>query len=188
MLFDLFLLLPFQFRRVLQKVFHRMKLFDERLGCFLPNARNARNVIRGITHQAKDIDDLSRLLDLPAGADFRHPQDFDRCAGIARLVDQCLRPHELTKILVGSHHEGGGPQLTLGPPGQGANDIIGLVAVLTEHGDVKGLAQSLNDGNSHDQILRHFLTLSFVRWVLNVPRRRRRSIKHNSQMSRLPTF
>ena len=66
-----------------------------------------------------------------------------------------------------------------GLQGKGSDDIIGLVAVLTEHGDVKGLAQTLNDGNSHDQILRHLLTLSFVRWVFNVPRRRRRSIKHN---------
>ena len=85
---DEFLLAAFECGGIFNQLFHRAKLRDELLRRLRPDAGHAGNVIRRVTHQAKQVDDLMRLGHTP---DFRQLGQADHRMLVALAAGL---PHE----------------------------------------------------------------------------------------------
>ena len=168
----------FQLIGVLQNRLHTAKFLNQFLGRFLPHTGYPRDIVRCITPQTQNIDNLQRVLNFPTLQNFCHAQNLVAVTHSAGLINFDVFAHELTKILIGCHHENIKPQITRFPS-QSSNDIIRLITIHRNHRDVETLYDSKNIRNTLPQIFRHLFALRLVSFKFDMSHRRCRRIKHN---------
>lgn len=108
------------------------------LAVFSPHPGNAGDVVRRVAPKAEEVYDL-----LAAGhAEFLFhlidTKDLVRLAHTAKTVDVDMLGDKLSEVLVGGDHDDLVKALAFGPVGGGADDIVGLVALAGDDGDVEG--------------------------------------------------
>lgn len=89
--------------------------------------------------------------------------------------------NQLREILVRSDHEALETVLFRAPD-ESADDVVRLVAVELQNGDVKGAAKRFHMGNGRSKLFRHLITLRFVSGKTQVPWRRGRGVEGNSDV------
>ena len=90
---------------------------------------------------------------------------------------------ELSEILVGRDHEGFDPGL-FGLMSKGADDVVSLVAIHDQDGNIHGLEQPFHLRNGLCDVFGHFLALSLVLGIHFVARCGRRGIESDGKMGR----
>ena len=103
-----------------------------------PHALHPRHVVRRISADREDIDDLRGRRDLPLPAHLRHAQQFVLSPALARLELPGARRHQLAVILVGRNHiyfEALGLETARGR----ADHVVRLETRQHQHRDVQGL-------------------------------------------------
>ena len=145
---------------VAEQLLYAAKLLDELGGGLLAHARTAGDVVGSVAHQAEDVYDLARRVYAPLLADGLGTHE----------VEVALRPRakhgdvlgdELPVVLVGGEHVGL-YATAAGLGGQGAYDIVGLVACHLDDGDVVGLEDLLDVGRGKSDALRGLVALGLV--------------------------
>ena len=148
---------------VRQEVLDVAELGDEFLRGFLAHAGAAGDVVRGVSHQAQHVDDLPGVADVELGLYFLDAH----CLETARMfgaVHPHRAPHQLAVVLVRCHHVRGDASPS-GLGGQGADDVVGLVAGHFQDGDAVGAYDVLDDGHGEADGLRRLLALGLVLFV-----------------------
>ena len=140
-----------------EQVLHRAVLLDQARGGLGAHAGNARDVIAHVAGQGEVVDELGGEGDVPLRADL-----LGRERGVlAGAVDADALAGELAQILVG----GGDDNLEarLGAAlGEGAQDVVGLVAIEAEGLDAPGFGKFLGLADGGGDVLGHLLALGFV--------------------------
>ena len=93
------------------------------------------DIVRCVTADCQDFDDLFRVADAVFFANFRFAEDFPVTSGLARLVLDYMVGHELSVILVRSHHVHCEPFVS-GLACDSADHIVRFIPHDHEHGDV----------------------------------------------------
>jgi len=88
---------------------------------------------------------------------------------------------ELAEVLVGRDHVGG-EFLPGGLAREGADDVVGFVAIEFEDGQVEGADESLDVGDGGAEVLGHFLALGFVGGKFLVSRGGHGGVEDNGEM------
>ncbi len=145
-----------------EEVLDRSPLSHQLPGGLFAHPGNAGNVVGAVAHQAEDVDDLLGTL---------HPPEFAQGGEIDDVVFAAAAPgfphraglgDQLSEILVGGDHEGFEVTPGVGLPGEGADDVVGLVAVQFEDRDVERFTEALEVGEGGGQFLRHVLAVGLV--------------------------
>ena len=105
---------------------------------------HSRDIVRGVSADSQDFNDLFRVADAVFSADLFFSEDFPFTSGLARLVLDYMVGHELSVILVRSHHihcEPFGCSLACDSP----DHIVRFIPHDHEHRDVQRLA-NLREG------------------------------------------
>ena len=130
-------------------------------GTFVADAGRAGNVVDGVAAEGHDIDDAG-------GRDAEEFLDFGGIADeivFGRIEDGDFVADELQHVLVAGDDEdgvrGGG-----GFAGEGADDIVGLVAFELEDGNAIGFEGAADVGDLLDEVGRHFGAVGLVALVL----------------------
>ena len=96
---------------------------------------HSRNIVGGVSADSQDFNDLFRVADAIFFANFRFAEDFPVTSGLARLVLDYMVGHELSVILVRSHHVHCEPFVS-GLACDSADHIVRFIPHDHEHGDV----------------------------------------------------
>ena len=169
---------------MVERVFERFVLRDEFLRGLRADAGDAGDVVGGVAHEAEDVADLVAGLDLPLGEDLGHAEDFRAVAHAAGAIDFDALVDELAEILVGRDHERD-EILRAGFPREGADDVVGLVAVELERGEIEGADEALDVGDGAAEVLGHFLALRLVGGELDVAGGGRGGVEDDGEMGGL---
>jgi len=159
--FDLFLLLALELVGVFQETFEGIELAQEFCAGFLADAGDAGNVVGRVTPHAEEVDDLFGAVELVFLADFGWAENFHVGAGTTGTEEGDVIGDELGEILVRGDHEDF-EAFGFGLFGQGADDVVGFVAVFFKDGDVEGLGEFENKGDGGAEFLGHLLALGLV--------------------------
>ena len=144
-----------------------------------PDAGHARHIVDRIADQGLHVDDLlgrhAELLDDLVGSDalFLHA-----------VVHGHPMADELHQVLVGGDDGGGGAGLA-GEARIGGDDVVGLVAVLLDTGDVEGLHGVADQLELRPQLLGRRGPVGLVGVVERVAEGGGGMVQHDSQMRRL---
>ena len=148
-----------------QQILDAAELLDELLCRLLAHSRTARDVVHRIAHQSEHVDDLQGRLQSPLPLHFLHSEYLCLVASAhGRTVDAHAVGDELTVVLVGCHHVGLYAQL-VSLTRQGADDVVGLVALHLEHRNAVGRQDVLDDGHGEADGFGRLLALSLVEGV-----------------------
>ena len=130
---------------MVERVFERAVLRDEFLRGLLADAGDAGDVVGGVAREAEDVGHLVAALDAPLGQHLGHAEDFRAVAHAAGAIDEDAFIHELAEILVGRDHVGGEffPALER-LAGERADDVVGLITVELERGQIEGADEALH--------------------------------------------
>ena len=136
-------------------------LLHQFAGRLLANARDPRNIVRGVAPQGEDVAHEHRIVDAVFLADGLAVHDLDRPVGALLLVDAAVFAHQLTVVLVGRHHvdvvAGRSPLLR-----EGADHVVGLIALDFENRDAHGFEHPLDVGHRDEYVLRSFGAVGLV--------------------------
>ena len=157
----------FQLVRMLQQCLYAPELCDELLGGLLSDAGAAGDVVGRVAHQSQHVNDLVGALDAELGLHLLGSHGLE-AAGVLGPVHADAAAHQLAVVLVGGHHVGGYAAPS-GLRGQGAYDVVGLVAGHLEDGDAVGPDDVLDDGHGESDGLGRLFALGLVFGVGLVP-------------------
>ena len=133
---------------------------NELLGRLFAHAGAAGDVVRSVAHQPQHVDDLGGARDAELGHDLLGPHHLE-AARVLGAVHAHGAAHELAVVLVGRHHVGVyAPAACFG--GQGANDVVGLIARHLEDGDAVGADDVFYNRYGEADGLRRLLALCLV--------------------------
>ena len=160
----------------------RIKLCDQFLCRLGANSWYTGNVITGVAHQAKDVDDLIDPFDLPLVEHFWNTKNFELASLTAWFVDLNFFRHELVEVFVRCHHhhflEPRFRRLT----GQCSNNIVGFKTGATKDWNFHGLHQAVNEWDLLTDVFRQSVSLRLVFRILYMPMRWVRRVKGDCQM------
>ena len=141
--------------------------------------RHAGDVVRGVPHQAQKVHHVRRL-DAKA---FLHLGDAEALF-LHGVEDRCVLGDQLAQILVAGdqHHV---TALRLEAPRQGAENVVRLVPLQADGGDVERLDQPVDIGNLHLQVVRHGWAVGLVVRVHFVPEGRAALVEGDAEIVRL---
>lgn len=131
---------------VVEHVFEGVELGQQFGRRLLSYAGDAGDIVDGVAHEAEDVDDLVDAPDIPFGAYLLRTEDFEVAALVGGLVDADPVGDELSVVLVGGNHEDFVAGL-LGLFGEGAYDIVRLIPVGLDDGDVETLDDAFDVGD-----------------------------------------
>ena len=148
--------LPGHLARAFQEARERAVLLDQPLRPLLADPRDARDVVDRVPHEGENVGDLlgrdpEVLLDLSGAVELAPPG----------VVHGDVGTHELHEILVGrdqDHVVAGVGRLLC----QGAEDVVGLVAVELQDGDTMGGERPAHPGDLAPQVVRHGIAVGLV--------------------------
>ena len=144
---------------------HGLVPLDQGHGGFLPHPGNPGDVVAGVPHEGLQVDDVDGVeaVGLPEGI-LRHVLGGGLAhAGGHQLYLRLVRD-ELEAVLVpGDHHAR--PARGLALPGDGADEVVGLVPRQFVAGDVHGVQHLLEHRELLGQLLGHSLPLGLVALV-----------------------
>ena len=69
---------------------------------------------------------------------------------------------ELGEVFIRGHHEGLHGASFFGLRGEGSDDVIRLIAIELDHGDIKGGTELFDLRDSEGELLGHGIALSFI--------------------------
>ncbi len=141
----------------------RAELLDEFDGAFIADAGRARNVVDGVTAQGHDVDDAlgrdaERLFNLGGVKDE---------VVLGRVQDDDLIIDQLHHVLVRGDDENlmpGFGELA----GEGADDVVGLEALVGEDGDAEGLERTTDVGELLGEVGGHLGAVGLVAEVVDL--------------------
>ena len=179
---DALLELAFKRIRIFQNSIYGPPFSDKFFGGLLSDSRNAGNVVRGISHETKDVDHLVGMFNLPEFFQRGEVYDLPFLTLSPRLPHDAVLRNELAEVLVRSDHECFEAALFLRLAGEGSDDVIGLVTVEFQNGDSEGLTEAFDAGKGRCKIFGHFLPVGFVCRIDLVAGRWCPCVKSNGQM------
>ncbi len=168
---------------MVERVFHRVVFLDELLRGLRADAGDAGDVVRRVAHEAEDVAHLVDADDAPFREDFRDAERLPAVAHARGAVDVDAVVDELAEILVGRDHVGGEAG-GAGLAGERADEVVGLVAVELDRGQVEGADEALYVGDGGAEFLGHFLAVGLVGLELGVARGRRGGVEDDGEMGR----
>ena len=159
-----------------------VELLQQQGGALLADAGHPLHVVRGIPHQAEEV---HHLLGPHAHAGLHALAVVPHLAvlGVEHL-DAELIVDQLQQVLVRAdddRRKAHGRRFS----GQGAHDVVGLVAVQLHDGDVQGLHQLADHGDLRAQVLGHGIPVGLVFRIDLVPERGLRRIEDAGDVRRL---
>ena len=162
---------------VVDRALDRAIGLDQLPGAFGADAGHAGDVVDVVSHQAEQVGHLTRqhailLLDL-------------RRVVEAGLVAVTAQPHVIVDKLQEVFVFGGDDCADAGGrggPGEGANDVVGLVAVHLDHRDTHRLEDLAHPRELRTQIVRHRRAIGLVLRVFLVPDRLAAGIEDHSDV------
>ena len=178
---DALLLLALQPGGIGDEILDRAEFGDELFRRFLADAGDPGDVVRRVTPQAKDVDDLCRALDFPVGEHRGQVDDLILRALSPGLPHRGALGNELREILVRRDHEGL-ETFRLGAFHEGADDVVRLEAIQLQHRDMEGPAQRFHMRNRGGELFRHGVPLRLVGREKDVPRGGRRGIERDADV------
>ena len=152
-------LLAAERRRIGQKRVERTVRRNQIARALLPDAGDPLDVVDGVAHQRKHVDDL-----LGGDAEFRlDPFRVVPRAFVARVehADACCVVHKLKEILVAGH-DYHGPAFGDRSHRQRADDIIGFEADEREHLHTERFARLMHERDLFREVRRHRCPIGFV--------------------------
>ena len=163
-----------------QKIFNRVKFFNQLSGGLLTNTLYARDVVDGIAHESHDLNNLSG----------RHPESretilLSQDLVLYRVVNLNGGREELKHVLVG------GDDHRLHPGGdrlqrEGTDEIVRLETFTFDHRDGKGIDGSMDIWDLLGQGIGHGTALRLILFELLMPMRRPFFIKDDGEIIRAP--
>lgn len=145
---------------VFQHRLHARELLKQLDGCFLANARDARDVVGGVAHETLEVDDLRRR-DAESSLHSGGIKPFDLGDAFAREQRVDVVGYELQEVLVtGDNH--GLHARGVGKARDGADDVIRLVLRQLQHGDAKRMKHLVHQRELLRQFPRRLLPRPFV--------------------------
>ena len=158
---DLLALPPLDRSDVVEDTLDRSPLLHQFAGRLLADARDPRNIVRGVTPQGEDVAHEYRIVDAVLLADGLAVHDLDRPVGTLLLVDAAVFAYQLPVVLVGRHHvdvvAGRSPLLR-----EGADHVVGLIALDFENRDAHGFEHPLDIGHRNEYVLRSLGAVGLV--------------------------
>ena len=139
-------------------------------GALFTNALDTGNVVGCIAHDRLQVYDAAGSQPLIGGAEGFLIEDFG--AGAAHAGDNQRHLRALIDVLqtvTVTGDNGAGIALLPAAAGQGAQQVIGLKALLLQSGDAQQIQSLLHQRHLRRQLLRHRLTLGFIALVGQMP-------------------
>ena len=168
---------------------HRLGLFQEGIkraeflqqlpGRLFAHPRHTGNVVGGVAHKAQEVHHVLGV-DAKALLHLGHPEALI----FHGVQDGGVFGHELAQVLVAGdqHHVAA---LFLVTPRQRAQNVVGLIALQPDGGDVERLDQPVDVWNLHLQVVRHGRSVRLVIRIHFVPERRTALVKSHAEILRL---
>ena len=147
-----------------EQILDGTELLDKFLGVLGTHAWASGDVVGGVAHQAQNVDELFGGLDAVFGIDLLYAQNLF----LERVIDLDVGGHQLPEVLVSRDHIGE-KSLLLGLVGEGADDIVGLIALNLKDGDAVGLQDAFDVGDSHEDAFGRLFAVGLVGFVILVP-------------------
>ena len=159
----------------------RSVLQQQARGRFRPDARDARNVVRAVAHQALEIDQALRLKAVFLGKFRLVVERRKRLPGLAGdELDRDMPVDQLEAIAVaGDDHAV--PARFAAAPSDRAKNIVGLPALALVDRDAHRAQHVLHIRKLHGQLLRHRMTRRLIAVELQMPEGRRLEIERHAQ-------
>jgi hypothetical protein len=110
------------------------------------DAGHAGNVVGNVAAEPQHVDDLRHPLDAPLLTDFFNAPDLGAVALAGGAIHLDLFCDQLAEVFVRGDHVDFIKTVGLGPAGEGADDVIGLVAVLLQHRQAECLRNPVEVG------------------------------------------
>ena len=149
---------------------------DELGGCLDADAGDAWHIVHRVARQRLDVDDLVRR-----DAEFLHDLGLAHLAVLHRVIKRHAGADELHQVLVRRHDAAGGTCLHC-QAGVGGDQIIRLVILLLDAGDVEGAGGLADQAELRAEIGRGLRPLGLVLRVDVVAEGLRRMIEDDGQM------
>ena len=147
-------------------LFDGVELLQERRGRLVPDAGHAGDVVRGVALEPLEVNELSGLHAVAlADALFVVNDGVGEAAAGGEHLD--VRPDKLEGVGVAGDDEGL-HSLLAGLPGQGAQHVVGFVALHLEDGEVEGADDLLDAVHLDGHLLGGFDPVGFVGFILVV--------------------
>ena len=152
-------LLGFQISLGGKDAFQAAELLQQQRGAFFADARHALHVVGGVPDQAQEVHHLLG----PYAHAGHHTRTIVPDLAFLRVqhLDVQVIVHQLKQVLVRTDDDRRQAH-GRGFPGQGAQDIVRLVAVQLHDGNVQRLYQLADHGNLGPQVLGHFRPVGLV--------------------------
>ena len=150
------------------QAFYRTIGFDILLCSFRAYSGNAWNVVRCIALHAQHITHLVHAVYAPFFFYFFHTHNINRITHESRFVEQDLIIHQLSEILVGSHHIHR-KSFFFSFFGYCTNNVVGLVGRKFKNRDIKCFNNFFNYRYSFLYIFGSFLPVRFIFFINLVP-------------------
>ena len=169
-----------------QQIINRPKLSNQLHRRLLPHTTATRNVVRRVTHQAQQVDDLRGTLDAILVAHLTHTHLLET-ARMARTIHEHTVADQLAVILVRRRHQHLHIRLRHRTARKRANDIVRLVARNLQHRNTHRLQNLLHQRNGSADVLRRLLTLRLIRRIRLVAECAPVRVERNGYMRRRQT-
>ena len=180
-LFYAFFFFAFELVGVFDDPFDGIKTIQQFGRCFFTKTRNAGYVVYRIAHEPKQINHLIHPLDAPVVAHLLDPHDFDAIALARGFVHENVFGNKLPVVFVGRNHVHG-VAFGFSLFGQGANHVVGLIALHHYDGDVEGLDDFFDPGDSNANIGGLFFAIGLVGLIHFMPKRWSMWVKSHGNM------
>ena len=158
------------------------ELVDELLGGLLPHPRDAGDIVGGVAPETEEVDDLTGIADAEFLLHLGDAHDSVGASHAAEAVHLDMLGDELGEVLVGRHHDNLVEARELGLVTEGADNVVGLVALAGEDGDAEVADDALHPRQAHLYLFRHRLAVGLVLGVHLVAERRRLQVESHADM------
>ena len=183
---EFFLLFAFELVGVFENAFDAVELSEEFLGGLGADAGNAGNVVNTVAAQTEHIDDLIDAGNAPFFEDGGDVEDFDIIAFAPGAVHMDALGDELPEVFVGGDHVDGLKVFFFGAVCEGADDVVGFVAVEFEYGDAEGFGDAVEVRHGGGEVFGHFFAVGFVLGVDAMPLGGCRGVEDDGEVTGLP--
>ena len=174
----------FQLRGGFEKVINGAELRDEFCCGLFSDTRTARNVVRCVSHETEQVNDLFCPFNPIFFTNLLRSERLQSSAPVFWAAHENPRFHQLRIVFVGSH-EVNFKSLFGCLQGECADDIVRLKARHFENGDAVGANDFFDDGHRSLDVFRRGFALCFVGGINFVPERAARRIKGNADIVRV---
>ena len=166
-----------------EHVFDRTELAQESDRRFFSDSFASGDIIAGIAHQSKQVDDLSLMFDIVFLAHLLGTHEF-KSACVPRAIHEDAIRDKLSVVLVRSSHIDFKTGL-FALFGECTDNIIGFKARHFKHRDIHGHEEVFDNRNGFADVLRRFRPLGFILLVRLMTEGTPGRVKRHTDMSRV---